>query len=108
MEEKRLINAIHGAIFRKDVKNIKSVKDFYQDATGDINISNIKLDVVNEHKEVLEWILEHPEYDFNSLYETHYTNQELNRYFKVYYDKLIYMINRHNNKNYIIKPTDFA
>lgn len=106
MEEKRLSITIHGAVFNKNILKINSVKNFYTDITK-VDISNMNMEIVNENKKVLEWILENPDYDFNSLFETHYTNQELFSYFKIYYQNLIYIINRYNKKDFIIKPDDF-
>jgi hypothetical protein len=110
METKRLENAIHGAIFNKNVKGIKKVKDFYKDATADIDISGLRINVVNEQIEVFKWILEHPDYDFISLFEGYfaqfYTNEELFSYFKVYYEDINFILKRYNEKKFIIKYSD--
>ena len=110
MEEKRLIEAIHGAIFNKDVKGIKDVKDFYKHATNDIDISKLKLDIIKEQKEVFEWILQHPEYNFNALFEGYYipfySNKELFNYFNVYYQKIVFTLDKYNKKEFVIKLKD--
>jgi|GEM_PF-1405424 len=105
MEEKRLSNTIHGTVFNKNILKIQSVKDFYTDITK-VDISNMNMEIVNENKTVFEWILENPDYDFNSLFETHHTNEELLRYFKIYYQNLVYIIDRYHKKDFIIKPDD--
>lgn len=66
------------------------------------------MDVVNEQKEVFEWILANPDYDFNSLFEMRYTNKELYEYFKVYYERILFLIKKYNNKEYTITPEDFS
>lgn len=110
MEEKKLIDAIHGAIFNKDVKRIKEIKDFFKDINFS-DLSKMDIKIATENKEIFEWILNHPDYDFNSLfdnyYKKYYSNQELYEYFKVYYKKTVFIIEKYNKKQFIIKPSDF-
>ncbi|VXB82615.1 conserved hypothetical protein [Flavobacterium sp. 9AF] len=110
MEEKKLETAIHNAIFNKDVKGIKKIKDFYKDAIEDIDLSNLKIDYIEDQKVVFEWILENPDYNFNALFDGYfsqfYTNQELYDYFKVYTKKLIFMLEKYNKKDYLIKISE--
>ncbi len=111
METIRLENAIHGAIFNKNVKGIKKVKDFYKDATADIDISGLRINVINEQIVVFKWILEHPDYDFNSLFDGYfaqfYSNEELFNYFKVYFEDINFLLKRYKEKKFIIKLSDF-
>jgi hypothetical protein len=110
METIRLENAIHGAIFNKNVKGIKEVKDFYKDYNY-CDISSNDNNNLNNQIEVFEWILENPDYDFNSLFDGYfaqfYTNDELFNYFKVYHENILYKIKRYNEKKFIIKYSDF-
>lgn len=110
METKRLENAIHGAIFNKNVKGIKEIKDFYKDIDYS-DSSKMDIKIINEQIEIFKWILEHPDYDFNSLFDGYfaqfYTNEELFNYFKVYYEKNIFLLKRYKEKKFIIKYSDF-
>ena len=115
MEAKRLNEVIHGAIFGKNIRDYKEVKDFYKDAISDVDISGLKINIISEEKEVLEWILDHPEFDFNSLFDNYYLehesysykNEELLQYFKVYYETLIFKLNKYNKKEFLIKLSEF-
>lgn len=107
MEQKRIINAIHAAVLNRNIKNIKSIGDFYKDASGDIDISNLRLDVVNEHKEVFEWILDNPNYNFNGLFDTQFSNNELYNYFTIYYQDLLFKLDKFSKKEFFIKPSSF-
>ena len=84
MEKKKLSDAIHSATFNENIKSIKSIKDIYSEIKY-ADISNLKISVVEEEIEVFKWILENPDYDFNSLLESRYTKQELFEYFKIFY-----------------------
>ncbi|WBX76586.1 hypothetical protein PG911_18540 [Tenacibaculum ovolyticum] len=73
------------------------------------------MDVIKEQKEVFEWILAHPNYDFNALFDNYYleherygyTNDEFYEYFKVYYDDLLFTLDKYSKKEFIIKLEDF-
>lgn len=114
MEEERLNEAIHGAIFSKNIRKYKEVKDFYKEIDS-VDISNVKLDIVNEQKEVFEWVLANPNYDFNALFDNYYlehekygfTNEEFYDYFKIYYNDLLFILDKHSKKEFIIKIEDF-
>ena len=112
MEKQKLNEAIHKAVFGKNIKNIREIGDFYKDINLK-DISNLNHNVVNEQKEVFEWIFENPNYDFNGLFDNHYlerygfTNEEFLRYFKVYYDDLLFIIDKYNKKEFLIKSEDF-
>lgn len=114
METKKLNEAIHAAIFGKNIRQYKEVKDFYKDAISDIDISNLKINIVKEEKEIFEWILDHPDYDFNALFDNYYlkkemynyTNEEFYEYFKVYYKTLIFKLEKYNKKDYLIKLSE--
>jgi len=109
VEEKRLIYIIHGAIFNKDVKGIKEVKDFFKNSNGDI--SKLDFKIIKEQKEVFEWIFEHPNYDFNGLFDNYfaqfYSNKELLDYFKIYYKRVLFLEKKYSKKEFFIKPEDF-
>jgi hypothetical protein len=52
-----------------------------------------------------EWILDNPSYNFNGLFNTHYSNTELYNYFEVYYQDLVFILDNYNKKNFLIKPS---
>jgi len=110
MEIKRLENAIHSAIFNQNIKAIKEVKDFYKDISYS-DASKVNTKFVNDQIEVFDWILENLDYDFNSLFDGYfaqfYTNEELSKYFKVYFESLKFVIKRYDEKKFIIKYSDF-
>jgi hypothetical protein len=106
MEEKKISIAIIAAIYGKNIRNIKTVKDLYKDATGNIDISNIKHNILLEHKKIFEWILNNPSYDFNSLFETGFTNEELLKFFKVYYQNILSLIDMSQKGGELINPED--
>ena len=106
MEKERIIDAIHGAIESKNIKNYTRVSDFYKDGVK-ADISKLKVEVVNEHIEVFTWALANTDYDFNNAIETPFTNQELLKYFHVYLEDCNFVLNKKNNKDYIIKHSDF-
>ncbi|MFN4362477.1 hypothetical protein [Chryseobacterium hispalense] len=58
-------------------------------------------------KEIFEWIIQHPEYDYKGLLESHYSNEELFRFFKIYYEDILYVLDRYFKEDYIIKYSDF-
>ena len=51
----------------------------YKFATSDIDLTNLKIDIVLRNKEILEWVIQHPEYDYKGLLDSHYSNEELFR-----------------------------
>ena len=106
MEENKILDAIHGATLNYSVRKIKELKDFYSDVTY-VSLKNLNLVKVKETKEVMEWILQHPNYDFNSLLPTIYSNEELYEYLKVYYENILFEIDCYNRGKFIIKPSDF-
>jgi len=114
MEEQQLNDAIHGAIFERNIRKYKEIKDFYKEINFS-DLSNIKIEILNDKIKVFEWILANPEYDFNALFDSYYlehekygyTNEELYKYFEIYYEDLLFTLDRYKRKEYIIKLDDY-
>ncbi len=106
MENKLILEAIHGAVWRKKISQIYTLKDIYKDMIADCDLSNIELDKFIKNKEVFEWIIEHPEYDYKGLLESHYSNEELFRFFKIYYENLIFILNKYFSGDYVIRISE--
>lgn len=106
MEDRLILDVIHAAVWRKRISQIYTHKDMYKLVTGDIDLTNLKIDIVLRNKEVFEWIIEHPEYDYKSLLESHYSNEELFRFFKIYYEDIIYTLNKYFSGDYLIRLSE--
>ncbi|WEK69023.1 MAG: hypothetical protein P0Y62_14355 [Candidatus Chryseobacterium colombiense] len=106
MEDKIISDAIHAAISRKRLSQIYTHRDMYKNINYR-DISDINIDGVLKSKKIFEWIIEHPNYDYKGLLESHYSNEELFRFFKIYYEDIIYTLNRFFKEDYIIKYSDF-
>ena len=112
MEEKRLIKAIHAAVFQRDIRNYTELKDFYRNINYK-DLRNMSANKSQEIKEIFEWIVQNPEYDFNKLFDNYYsdkfgyTNNELYRFFKLYYMDIVYCSNKYNNNEFIVQYADF-
>jgi len=104
METKELDEILHGILCFKKVKTIFNLKDLNKNES---DISNLKLDITLKIKKTLEWVLENPEYDYKGLLESPYSNEELFRFFKIYYEDVIFKLNKYFSGDYIIKPSDF-
>ena len=55
MDQKLILDAIHAAVWRKRVSQIYTHKDMYKFVTGDIDLSNLKIDIVLKNKEILSF-----------------------------------------------------
>ncbi|AZB31174.1 MULTISPECIES: hypothetical protein [Chryseobacterium] len=106
MEQKLILDAIHGAVWRKKIREIFTLKDMYKDMTGDSDLSNLKIDIVLKNKEIFEWIIQHPEYDYKELLESPYSNEELFRFFKIYYESIIFKLNKYFSGDYTIRLSE--
>jgi len=106
MDEKILLYKIDGSMFRRNIRNIHSLKDMYKNMTADCDISNIKIDNFLETKRVFEWILEHPEYDYKTLIESDYSNEMLYNYFKIYYEDIIFTLDKYFSGDYLIRLSE--
>ncbi|WP_128330260.1 hypothetical protein [Apibacter sp. HY039] len=101
MDKKTLLYTIHEAIYYANVKSIKTHKDYTSKDISKYTIKSFKKEI-----SIFEWILAHPEYDFNSLFPTRYTNKELYVYFKIYHKDLLFMLNKFKKREYIITISD--
>jgi len=106
MDEKILLHKISGAMFRRNISNIHSHRDMYKDINYR-DISKTDIDNLLESKKVFEWILEHPEYNYTQFSDYDYPNDILYNYFKIYYEYIIYTLDRYFKEDYIIKYSDF-
>lgn len=106
MDTKILDDTLHGILCFKKVKQIYTHKDLYKSVTRDIDLTKLKIDVTLRHKEVLEWVLQHPEYDYKELLESLYSNEELFRFFKVSYEDTLFKLNKYFSGDYIIKLSE--
>lgn len=106
MEEKLILDATHAAIWRQRISQIYTLKDIYKHINYR-DISSINIDGVLKKKEIFEWIIQHPEYNYRGLLESHYSNEELFRFFKIYYEDILYVLDRYFKEDFIIKYSDF-
>jgi len=106
MEQKVILDAIHAAVWRRPVKHIFTLKDMYQSAQEDIDLTNLNIDFVLNDKKVFEWIIDHPEYDYKGLLESPYSNEELFRFFKIHYEYIIYTLNKYFSEDYTIRLSE--
>lgn len=90
----------------KKISQIYTLKDIYKDIIADCDLSNIELDKFIKNKEVFEWIIEHPEFDYKGLLESHYSNDELFRFFKIYYESIIFKLDKYFRGDFIIKLSE--
>jgi hypothetical protein len=104
MEAKDLDEILHGILCFKKVKTIFNLKDLNKNES---DISSLKLDITLKIKKTLEWVLENPEFDYKTLLDSSYSNEELLRFFKIYYEDVLFKLDRYFNGHYIIKPSDF-
>ncbi len=106
MEDKLILDATYAAIWRQRVSQIYTHKDLYKHINFR-DISNINIDGVLKRKEIFEWIIQHPEYDYKSLLDSKNSNEDLFRFFKIYYQDILYILDRHFKEYCIIKYSDF-
>lgn len=92
----------HAAVWRRAIKNIYTLKDMFKNVSEDIDISNIDIDYHLNAKQVFEWIIAHPEYNYKGLLESNYNNEELLRFFKIYYEYIIFRLEKYLNGDYLI------
>jgi len=106
MDTKILDDTLHGILCFQKVRQIYTQKDMYKNAKEDIDLTNLNIDVVLKNKEVIEWVVQHPEYDYKALLESHYENEELNRFFKVYQLHNIFILEKYLNGDYLIRLSE--
>jgi hypothetical protein len=106
MDDKPILDATHAAIWRQRISQIYEHKDMYKHISSK-DVSSMNIDGVLKKKEIFEWIIQHPEYDYKGLLESHYSNEELFRFFKIYYEDILYVLDRYFKEDYIIKYSDF-
>ncbi|NOQ71997.1 MAG: hypothetical protein GQ574_08345 [Crocinitomix sp.] len=106
MENKRIIDVLHGVLFQISTVKIQKVSDFYE-GIDFIDVSTLKHEVVKEEKLVLDWILENPNINYAEIYEEELDNHELIRYIKIYLENLDYKNKQFELGNYILSKNDF-
>ncbi|GFD75538.1 hypothetical protein MHM83_02975 [Tenacibaculum sp. Mcav3-52] len=112
MEEQKIEEALHSAIYGKNIKKIKELKDFFKDIEkGDI--SGIDIELLKSKKEIFRWIVDNPNYDFNKLFDNYflinnnYSNNDIYEYAKLFYERIQFFIDKYDKKEFIIKYEDF-
>jgi len=106
MDRKILWEETHAAVWRRPIKDIFTLKDMYKNVTEDIDISQIDIDYHLNAKKSFEWIIENPNYDYKELLESPYSNEELFRFFKIYYEDIIYTLNKYFSGDYVIRLSE--
>lgn len=101
-----ILDTTHAAIWRQRISQIYEHKDMYKHISSK-DVSSMNIDGVLKKKEIFEWIIKHPEYNYKGLLESHYSNEELFRFFKIYHEDILYMLDRYFKEDYIIKYSDF-
>lgn len=108
MEKNKFSLMVITSTFNRDIRGIEKMRDLYPDDINEVDISNLIVNRVIEHKENLEWAISNPEYDFNSIYKTDFTNSELLNFFKIYYEYVILTLESYEKKEFIIKLNELA
>lgn len=106
MDQKLLDDALHGILYFRKVKQIYTHKDMYKFITADVDLSNLKIDIVLRNKKIIEWVMQHPEYDYKRLLESPYNNDELFRFFTIYYEDIIFKLNKYFSGDYLIRLSE--
>lgn len=106
MDLKILDDTLHGILCFQKVRQIYTQKDMYKNAKENIDLTNLKIDVVLRQKKVLEWVAQHPEYDYKTLLKSQYENEELNRFFKIYQLHNIFILEKYLKGDYIIRLSE--
>ncbi|MDQ0783950.1 hypothetical protein [Chryseobacterium sp. W4I1] len=106
MDNILLGDVLHSVLHFQKVSQIYTHRDIYKYVVADIDLSNLKIDIVLRNKEVFEWVIQHPEYDYKSLLESSYSNEELFRFFKIYYKDIIFKLDKYFSENYLIKLSE--
>lgn len=106
MDHILLGDVLHGVLHFQKVSQIYTHRDMYKYVVADIDLSNLKIDIVLRNKEVFEWVIQHPEYDYTGLLESSYSNEELFRFFKIYYKDIIFKLNKYFSEDYLIRLSE--
>lgn len=106
MDKILLGDVLHSVLCFQKIKQIYTHKDMYRFTTADIDLSTLKVDIVLRNKEILEWVIQHPEYDYKKLLESPYSNDELFRFFKIYYEDIIFKLNKYFTEDYFIRLSE--
>ncbi|KFF28052.1 hypothetical protein [Chryseobacterium vrystaatense] len=106
MDRKILWEETHAAVWRRPIKHIFTPKDMYEHVIEDIDISEMNIDYHLNAKQIFEWIMQNPEYDYKGLLESQYSNEELFRFFKIYYEYIIFRLDKYFNGDYLIRLSE--
>jgi hypothetical protein len=106
MKKEKISDLLHEITYRKKITSYKKISDFYIDKE-ECNISNINLNDIDNQKEIISWLLNNPDYDFKSVNYTEFNNSEIFNYLKVYYDDLLFILDKYKKKEFIIRYEDF-
>lgn len=99
MEKEHLFAALYRT-YHVPIREIKNLKDYCSQFRS-IDSSKLKIDIAFKTKEELEWALAHPEFDFTSLLPTEYTNSELYDFLKIYYEYILFSIEKYKKGEFV-------
>jgi hypothetical protein len=106
MDAKIILSEIHGATFNINIRKVKKVRDIYGDFTKlELTVKGFNNNL--KSKDVFEWILSNLDYDYKTLLETKYSNEELCSYFRIYYKNILFKIEKYLEGTYTLNPSDF-
>lgn len=103
-KKEHLFGVLYGT-YNTPLSKIKTLKDYYKTFTS-VDLINLDIDLFKNIIDEVEWALENPDYDFNSILETDYPNDMLYKWFKIYRQHLLFMIDKYNQGQFIITEDD--
>ncbi len=91
--------------FHLPLSKIKTLKDYYAHFNY-IDISKLKMDILIEKKAELEWAAKNPDFDFNSILKTDYTNEMLYNWLMIQYENTFFVLEKYQKEKFILTSDD--
>lgn len=87
------------------LSKINTLKDYYN-TFNSVNIENLDVKIFHNTLKELDWALSNPNYEFNNILETDYSNETLLKWFKIYRQNVLFILENYEKGNYILTAKD--
>lgn len=105
MKKRKHVFGILYGTYKIPLSRINNLKDYYKTIIKK-DIIDVDIKLIKNIIEEVDWAIENPNYDFNSILETDYSNKMLYDWFKIYKQNLLFIIDKFNQGQYVITADD--
>ncbi|WP_378181395.1 hypothetical protein [Aquimarina sp. SS2-1] len=105
IERKKNLIGILYQTYNTPLSRINTLRDYYN-TFNKVNIQNLDKQRFKNILDELNWAISNPDYDFNTILQTDYSNKELLKWFKIYRKNVVFILENYEKGKYTLTAQD--